>query len=177
MRIRLAFVILLLFGLLIDLSESKEIFDYKNLEGLQKVNEIMTVEIRVSGDEPFNLEETKIKDIIKKELREAKIQIDNANNSNATFVINIDGESTGGGGATFTIKLTLLSRVFSPFKQENKISAIIWSTEKHEEQVQSYDREKKKIITIRGKLNERVYLAVKEIMNKFQNDYKKANLK
>lgn len=177
MRIRLAFVILFLFGLFVEFSESRDIFDYKNLEGLQKVNEIITVEIGVSGEEPFNLDETKIKDIIRKKLREDKIQIDATNKANATFIIKIGGESTGGGGAKVTIKLILLSRISSPFKQENKISAIVWSTEKHEEQLMSFDQEKRKIIKIKGKLNERVYSIVEELMSRFQNDYKTANIK
>lgn len=177
MRIRLSFVILLLFGLLVDLSESKEIFDYKNLEGLQKVNEIITVEIRVSGEEPFNLDETQIKDIVRNKLREAKIQFDGANKANASLIINIEGESTGGGGAKITTKLLLSSRLSSPFKQENKISIIVWGTEKHEEQLMSFDPEKRKLNKIKGKLNERVYSTVEELMSRFQNDFKKANLK
>ena len=61
MRLRLAFVMLFLFGLFVEPVASEEILDYKNLEGLQKVNEIMTVGIRVSGTEPFDIEETKIR--------------------------------------------------------------------------------------------------------------------
>ena len=177
MRLRLAFVMLFLFGLFVEPVASEEILDYKNLEGLQKVNEIMTVGIRVSGTEPFDIEETKIRDIVRNKLREAKIQIDKTNKANANFIINIKGETTGGGGARFTIRLTLHSRVSSPFKQDNKISAIIWSTENHEEQVMSYDPDKKKLIKIKGNLNDRVYSAVEEIMNMFQNDFKKATLK
>ncbi len=177
MRMRILLGIAFVFGLLIGLAESKDILDQKNLEGLQKVNEVMTVEVRLSGDEPFDLEETKIKDILRKKLGEVKVQIDTANKANANLLIKIEGESMGGGGARIVTNLILFSRVASPFKRDNNIPAIIWSAENREEQVMSYDPEKKRLTKIKGKLNERVYGAIEAIMTKFQSDYKKANPK
>lgn len=177
MRIKLVFMILIFSRLFIGDGQCGEVLDYKNLEGLQKVNERITVESKLSGDEPFNLEETIIKQIIFKKVDELKIQIDKTNESNSRFNVNIEGVTTGGGGARFTIQINILSRISSPFKPENKIFSIIWNKEKREEQVMSYDKEKKKVVSVKGKLNERVYVTIEEIMNAFQYDYKRANTK
>ncbi len=177
MRIKLVFMILIFSRLFIGDGQCGEVFDYKNLEGLQKVNERITIESKLSGDEPFNLEETKIKQIIFKKLDKLKIQIDKANESDASFNVNIEGVTTGGGGARFSIQIAILSRISSPFKPENKIFSIIWSKEKTDEQTMSYNREKKKVVLVKGKLNERVYATIEKIMNAFQYDYKMANTK
>jgi hypothetical protein len=166
------FFFLLSFGQY-QLCEGKD-FDYTNLEGLKSVNEVIRVEINVAGDEPFNLNETKIKEIITNKLRDAKIQVDHTNKANANLVTSIDGETTGGGGARFIVRLSLFSRVISPFKQESKISAIIWSTEIHDEQVMKYDPEKQQLKKVKGDLNNRVYSVIEEAMHKFKSDLKKS---
>jgi hypothetical protein len=177
MRVKTALLMVFLLGLLIDASGAKDVFDHRNLQGLQKVNEIIVVDVRVSGDEPFDLEESKVKDIVIRKLREAKIQIDSTNKANANIMVKIQGETTGGGGARLVTDLILFSRVSSPFGQENNIPVVVWNTETHDEQVMSYDPEKKKLVKVRGKLNERAYAAVEAVMTKFQADHKKAKLK
>jgi hypothetical protein len=155
--------------------QCKDILDYKNLEGLQTINERITIEINVSGDEPFNLDESKIRDVIKKRLRDINIKFDNE--SNTHLFLKIDGETTGGGGSKQTIKLSLLSLISSPFKNENKISVILWFTEIHKSDVMTYDPEKQRIINVNGPINERMYITIEEMLNKFQQDYKNSNKK
>jgi len=161
MNVKFVFLMAILLCFLTVNGQCKDILDYKNLEGLKTINERITIEINVSADESFNLDEGKIRDVIKKKLRDMKLQI-NGKSNNSLF-LNIDGKTTGGGGSQHTIKLSLLSRIPSPFKTENKIQTILWFTERHESNVMRFDPDKKKIVNVKGSINSRVYGTVDDI--------------
>jgi hypothetical protein len=154
--------------------EAKEIVGYKNLQGIDRINERITFDIHVTGDEPFDIDETKLIDIIKSNLKKSAIEIDNTNNANANIAVELNGETTGGGGARIAGELILYSQVASPFDDNIKIPAIIWRTKIFHEQVMAYNPKIKKLSKVEGPINERVYRSVNEAMAVFQKEYKMA---
>ena len=135
------------------------------------------MDLSLTGSEPLNLDEGQIKKIILASLHSLKIGTDDPDTINANLHVTVCGVTTGGGGADMTVKLSLISRVTSPYKKDRMISAIIWAREKQDKQAVTFDAEKKKMVNVKVSVNERIYSAVEELMGIFQDDYNKANTK
>jgi len=177
MKTVMPYLCICFFVMLTGVVEGKDITSYQNLEGLRKVSKTIPMDLSLTGSEPLNLDEGQIKKIILTRLERLKVGAEDSSNVNAGFQVTVSGVTTGGGGADITVKLSLISRVTSPYKKDRMISAIIWAREKQDKQAVTFDAEKKKMVNVKVSVNERIYSAVEELMGIFQDDYNKANTK
>ena len=164
-------------AMLTGIAEGRDITSYQNLEGLQKVSKTILTDLSLTGSDAVTVDQNRITKIILTGLQRLRIDTDDAKNVNEKVTVTISGVTTGGGGADITVKLSLISRVASPYKKDHMISAIIWSREKQDKQAMTFDAEKKKMVNVNVSVNERIYSAVEELMGLFREDYTKANTK
>jgi hypothetical protein len=88
--------------------------------------------------------------------------------------VSISGESTGGGGAHYTVEALVRATTSSPFAKNRSVEAIFWRGVSSGEEMQRYDSASKGFIKPSGPINERVYASVREVASRLAADLRKS---
>jgi hypothetical protein len=149
---------------------------WDNLVGIKNLDKQFTVHLDLQGAEEFDLSANRVQQILVRRFEDAKLVGTGATLKPRADVF-ISGYPTGGGGGSWTVEMTLTASVSSPFAKDHKIQAIVWRAQKSDQQIMSYDPDKKKVQHPVTALSKRVETTVSEVAELLIQDLKKANLK
>jgi hypothetical protein len=146
-----------------------------NLAGITNVHEKISVGLNLKGADEFRLDSQKITAILRDALSTAGIGTNGSGTGTPMVSVGISGETTGGGGARYTVELSVRATTPSPFTRNRSVEAIFWRGVAAGEEVERYDATSKGFIKPTGPINERVYTSVREVAARLAIDLKKAN--
>lgn len=177
MNIRTSFQLLVLFTLplLGAVALADDSTPFTNLVGITKVHEKMSVSLNIEGAEEFRVDPERVSSIVRKTLISAGVGADGSGIGVPMVSVSIAGQSTGGGGARYTVELIVRATIPSPFTKNRSVEAIFWRAVATSDEMVRYDPESKDFIKPSSQIGERVYGSVQEIASRLESDLKKAN--
>ena len=146
-----------------------------NLVGITNVHEKISVALNLKGADEFRLDSQKITALVRDTLNAAGVGTNGSGIGTPMVSASISGESTGGGGARYTVEVLVRATTPSPFAKNRSVEAIFWRGIASGEEVERYDPASKSFIKPSGPINERVYGSVREVAARLAADLKKAN--
>jgi hypothetical protein len=154
---------------------SQEFTPPGNLVGITKVHENISVALNLKGADEFQVDSQKVTALLREALSSAGIGTNGSGLGTPMVGVSISGESTGGGGARYTVEVFVRATTSSPFAKNRSVEAIFWRGVASGEEMQRYDPASKGFIKPSGPINERVYASVREVASRLAADLKKAN--
>lgn len=157
-----------------SIGSASERGDWTNLVGLSAISETVSVSLNLEGAEDFDLKAERLRDLARGRLKDEGLlrPEDSQLPSVAVFIV---GHSGGGGGAEYTIRLVLSSRVPSPFIKDRSIRATVWHASESDRQLMRYDSATKKVVKPAGPLQQRVEATLLQVIEALVADIRKAN--
>jgi hypothetical protein len=146
-----------------------------NLVGITKVHENISGALNLKGADEFQVDSQKITVLLRDALNSVGIATNGSGLGTPMVGVSISGESTGGGGARYTVEVFVRATTSSPFAKNRSVEAIFWRGVSSGEEMQRYDPVSKSFIKPSGPINERVYASVREVAARLAADLKKAN--
>ena len=141
-----------------------------NLVGITKVHENIAVALNLKGADEFQVDSQKITVFLRDALSSVGILTNGSGLGTPMVGVSISGESTGGGGARYTVEVFVRATTLSPFAKDRSVEAIFWRGAASGEEVQRYDPAAKGFIKPNGPINERVYASVREVAGRLAAD-------
>ena len=177
MNTRTGFRLLVLFTLLLlgAVALADDTIPSTNLAGIMKVHEKLSVSLNLKGAEEFRVDPEKVKSAIRKALTSAGVATDGSGIGVPMVSVSISGQSTGGGGARYTVELIVRATIPSPFTKNRSAEAIFWRSVATSEETMRYDPASKDFVKPGDQIGERVYGSVQEVTSRLASDLKKAN--
>lgn len=154
---------------------SDDLTPSENLVGINKVHEKISVSLSLKGAEEFRVDPDEVKKIVRSALSSVGVATNGSGLSVPMVSASIAGESTGGGGARYTVELFVRATIPSPFAQNRSVKAIFWHTVASGEETMRYDPAAMGLVKPNGPINERVYASVREVAARLAAELKKAN--
>jgi len=168
-------LVLAIFAPLAPLTMSQEFTPPGNLVGITRVHENISVALHLKGADEFRVDSQKITVFLRDALGSVGIGTNGSGLGTPMVGVSISGESTGGGGARYTVEVFIRATTSSPFARNRSVDAIFWRGVASGEEVQRYDPASKGFIRPSGPINERVYASVREVAARLAADLKRAN--
>lgn len=175
MKHSLRLLVFAIFSPLAPHAMSQDFTPPANLVGITKVHENISVALNLKGADEFRVDSQKITVFLRDALNSVGIGTNGSGIGTPMVGVSISGESTGGGGARYTVEVFVWATTSSPFAKNRSVEAIFWRGVTSGEEVQRYDRASKGFIKPSGPINERVYASVREVAARLAADLKKAN--
>lgn len=177
MTIKITFSLLLFVCIFFSSSSafSDELTPSWNLTGIDKLHDKIIVNLNLKGAEEFKVDAEEIRKILRSVLANADV---NVNGSEVVFPmigVSIAGESTGGGGARYTVEVYIRASIASPYSKGRSIQIILWYGRVTGEENLRYDTVSKGLIKPTGAIKDRVYNSVRDVASRLASDFKKAN--
>lgn len=154
---------------------SEELTPSWNLSGIDKLHEKIIVHLNLKGAEEFKVDADEIRKILRGTLTNADVDVNSSEVGLPMIGASIAGESTGGGGARYTVELYIRATMASPYVKGRSIQIILWYGCVTGEENMRYDPISKGLIKPSSAINDRVYNSVREIASQLASDFKKAN--
>ena len=148
-----------------------------NLAGVKQAQERIDVSLNLKGADEFAIEANEVIKIVRSALSSSGISTAKGDHKTPSVHVAITGESTGGGGAEFTVELVIRARVPSPFAKDRSIEAIIWRESAAKRHIAYYDPVLHSIVEPSGTIKDRVYDAVRKVAAQLATDAKVAGSK
>jgi len=143
-----------------------------NLAGLRQVQERIDVTLSLKGADEFAVESSEVINIVRSALRSSDILMAKGIYETPSVHVAIVGESTGGGGAAFSVEIVIRALIPSPFAKDRSIDAIIWRKSAISKHFQLYDPVSKGFVSPNGDIKDRVYDSVREVVARLAADAK-----
>ena len=177
MNVRTSFWLLMLFALILRgaVALADDTTPFTNLAGITNVHEKLSVSLNLKGAEEFRVDTEKVRSTVRKALTSAGVGTDGSGIGVPIVSVSIAGQSTGGGGARYTVELIVRATIPSPFTKNHSVEAIFWRSVATSEETMRYDPTSKDFIKPSDQIGERVYGSVQEIASWLESDLKKAN--
>lgn len=177
MNARAGFWLLVLVTLLLrgTAALADDLTPYMNLAGITKVHEKLSVSLNLKGAEEFRIDAEKVINAVRKALTSTGVATDGSGIGVPMVSVWIAGQSTGGGGALYTVELIVRATIPSPFTKNRSVEAIFWRAVANGEETMRYDPASKDFVKPSGQIDERVYGSVQEVASWLAIDLKKAN--
>jgi hypothetical protein len=171
--IKLFVVVNLTLGL-IGASRADELTPASNLAGIKIVQEKIDVSLNLKGANEFGVDANETVRIIRAALASSGITMIKGDYNTPIVHVSIDGESSGGGGAQFTVEVVVRTLLPSPFLKERTIEAIIWRGTAAGHQLLRFDPAAKELVKPTRSINESVYDTVREVAAHLASEIKGA---
>lgn len=156
-------------------SFSDELTPSWNLTGIEKLHEKIIVHLNLKGAEEFKVDAEEIRKILRGVLTNAGVDVNGSEVGFPMIGVSIAGESTGGGGARYTIEVYIRANIASPYAKGRSVQIILWYGCVTAEENMRYDTVSKGLIKPTSAINDRVYSSVREVASRLASDFKKAN--
>ena len=177
MNIKNAFYLFLLGCIFFSPSNafSDELTPSWNLSGIDKLHEKIIVHLNLKGAEEFKVDAEEIRKILRGALSNAGVDVNSTEVGFPMIGASIVGESTGGGGARYTVEVFIRANIASPYAKGRSIQIILWYGCVTGEENMRYDSISKGLVKPTSAINDRVYNSVREVASRLASDFKKAN--
>jgi hypothetical protein len=148
------------------------IMPISNLAGVKQIQERIDVSLNLKNADEFGIESSEIIKIIHSVLSPSSISILKGNYETPSIYVDISGESSGGGGAQFSVEICVRAFVMSPFAKGRSIDVIIWQNSALGNHLMRYDPVLKSTVKPSGAIKDRVYDSVREVATRLVADAK-----
>jgi len=144
-----------------------------NIAGMRQVQDRIGVSLSIKGADKFGIDSNEVIKIVRAALSGTGVSLKkNGYDEVPRIHVSITGESTGGGGAAFTIELVIRAQIPSTFAKGRNIDAIIWRNSIADRHIMTFDPISKSFVVPSGAIKDRVYNATREVATHLAADIK-----
>lgn len=143
-----------------------------NLAGVKQIQERIDVSLNLERADEFGIESSEIIKIVHSALSSSSISITKGSYETPSIHVAISGESSGGGGAQFSVEIVVRTIVTSPFAKGRSIDVIIWRNSAIGNHLMRYDPILKSVVKPSGAIKDRVYDSVREVATRLATEAK-----
>ena len=148
-----------------------------NLAGVKQMHERIEVSLDLKGAEEFSIDASEVSKIVRTALGSAGVALVGPGDYKVPSVhVRIAGESTGLGGANFSVEVVVSSTIPSPFAKDRSVNVIVWRAAGTASQIVRFDPAAKDLVKPSGTIRDRVYETVRTLAGRLGSEAKAASL-